>query len=152
MSFKNLTSDELAEVAEFFVVDVEAAGEKPTKKELLAALSSGDEPVTWEQYNDIYLKAKASGMDKNAQVEKEKEETAKDAEEASKTKPAEPKDTSNYVLIKYDRQNPTFEVVGYSFTRRHPFASVPPETAEYLVRNIEGFRLALPSEVADYYN
>lgn len=153
MSFSNLNRDELLEVVEFFVVDVDSADpEKPSKKELVAALAAGDDPVTWDQYKEIFLKAKESGQHKNDEVEREK----KEAEEAAKARateaPVEEVDTSDYVLIKYDRQNPTYEIVGYTFNKRHPFASVPPETAEYLVRNVEGFRLALPSEVADYYN
>lgn len=150
MSFKNLNVDELKDVAEFFVVDVEAADPEkgPSKKELLAALASGDDPVTWDQYKDIYVKAKEAGNDK-APTESGVDLTNAAAEEEEKV---EAVDTSDYVLIKYDRKNPTYQVVGYTFTRRHPFASVPPEVAEYLVRQIEGFRLALPSEVTDYYN
>lgn len=150
MSFKNLNVDELKDVAEFFVVDVEAADPEkgPSKKELLAALASGDDPVTWDQYKDIYVKAKEAGNDK-APTESGVDITNAAAEEEEKV---EAVDTSDYVLIKYDRKNPTYQVVGYTFTRRHPFASVPPEVAEYLVRQIEGFRLALPSEVTDYYN
>lgn len=148
MSFNSLNKDELAKVAEFFQKDVVAANEDkgPSKNELLAALASdadGSDPVSWEDYNDIYLKA-----EKPEVTEEEKPEPKVEA----KSKPVEDKkDTSNHVLIKYKRNNPTFEIVGYTFTTRHPFASVPPEVAEYLVRNIEGFSLALPSEVTDYY-
>jgi hypothetical protein len=151
MSFQSLKVDELKDVADFFVVDVEAADEEhgPTKKELLAALAAGDEPVTWEQYKDIYLVAKQSD---NTAAEPENATDADAHAEAAEAVAAEPRDASNDVLIKYERKNPTYEVVGYTFTPKHPFASVPPEVAEYLVRNVEGFRLAMPSEVTDYYN
>ena len=148
MSFQQLNKDELADIAEFFVVDVEAAdAEKgPTKKELLAALAAGDEPVTFDQYKEIYLAAKASETPEV--VEQNSEELH---EPAPVNEPAEDVDTSDYVLVKFEGKNPTMEVVGYTFTVRHPFQSVPPRVAEYLVRNQPAFRLAMPSEVTDYY-
>lgn len=134
-----MTVNELKELAEFYVVDVEAKNEgKPTKKELLTALTESDQKIGDEDVEN-FLKAKKEEAPK-ADSEPKKEEEA-----------AEPVDTSNYVLVKYERKNPTFETIGYVFTTRHPFASVPPEVAEHLVRNMEGFRLALPSEAADYY-
>lgn len=142
MSFRDLKVDELAKVAEFFVVDVEAASDKPTKKELIAALNSGDDPVTWEQYTDIYLKA---------EVPDDLTEEVPVGKPVKATEPTEEVDTSDYVLVKYDRKNPTYQVVGYSFSKRHPFVAVPPEIAEYLILRQEGFRQALPSEVAEYY-
>ena len=158
MSFQNLKVDELKKVAEFFAVDVEPADadKGPTKKELLAALSDGDDPVTWEQYNDIYLKAVADGQDTTKGAEEAEKSDKKDKAEA-KDEPVEEKkvserDSEDQVLVKYERKNPTFEVVGYTFTQKHPFKSVPASVAEHLVRNVEGFRVALPSEVTEYYN
>lgn len=145
MSFSSLNKEELEKVAEFFVVDVEAADadKGPTKKELLAALASGDEPVTWDQYKDIYLKAVETGNAEPESVDDEEDVVV----EAKPDKYAD----SKRVIIKYDRKNPSYEVLGYTFSKRHPFASVPQEVAEHLVRNVEGFRLALESEVTDYY-
>jgi hypothetical protein len=152
MSFQNLNKDELQNVADFFVKDVEAADEDkgPTKKELIAALAAGDEddaPVTWEDYNDVYLPAKAEGADKPADPE---------AEELSDKKEPEPveeeEDDSPKVLVKMERKNPRFDIRGYTFTKDHPFHSVDEATAEYLVTKAEGFRLAMPKEVADFYN
>jgi len=146
MAFKDLNVEELQSVANFFAVEVEKADEKKsaTKAELIAALNAGDDPVTWEQYETIYLEAKADNQ----------LESDEDAEELVERDPVEvePIDTSNYVLVKYERNNPYFEAVGYAFNKRHPFASVPPEVATHLVRNVGGFRLALPDELADYYN
>lgn len=146
MSFSTLKVEDLKKVADFFVVDVEAADPEkgPTKKELLAALASGDEPVTWEQYKDIYLDAVNTG---NAEP-KETEDDDVPVTEPKVDKYAD----SDKVLIKYERKNPTFEVLGFVFTTRHPFATVPSEVADYLVRNVEGFRPAMPSELTDYYN
>ncbi len=142
MSFNKLRVEELKEIAEFFVVDVEAANEEhgPTKKELLAALASGDEPVTWEDYETIYTPAKEAAT------------PPKPAEAAKPAAKPEPVDTSGYVLVKMERSNPSYQALGYTFTSRHPYHSVPKEVAEHLVQNVDGFRLALESEVADYYN
>jgi hypothetical protein len=149
MSFKTLTAEELANVAEFFVVDVEVADpEKPAnKKELLAALAAGDEPVTWEQYNDIYLVAKEREAAAKAPVAPAPEVVTEVV-----VVPAEPVDTTDYILVKMDRHNFRYDIRGYSFTKKHPFQSVAPADAEYIIRNVEGFRQALPSEVTDYYN
>lgn len=140
MSFNSLKKDELAKVAEFFVVDVEAADPEkgPSKKELLAALAAGDDPVTWDQYKEVYLEA-------NPEVEEKQTPLAPSVPVAN---PAPQEDS---VPIRYIGNNGTLEVVGYTFTQAHPFASVPAPVAEYLVLKVEGFRMALPSEVADYY-
>lgn len=170
MSFQNLNKDELKEVTDFFVVDVEAADAEhgPTKKEYIAALAAGDEPVTWEQYKEIYVPAKESGQDKSREVILA-EEAAKAAEEAAKAEadkapavqeqaqaerdnPREEVPAEDEVLVKYERKNPSYQTRGYLFTQAHPYSSVPASVAEYLIRKEKGFRLALPSEVTDYYN
>lgn len=153
MAFESLNKDELAEVAEFFAKDVEVADEEKgaSKKELIAALASGDEddgdaPVTWDDYKNIYLEAKNTGEDK----------VKNDAPELTAVKEPEPVveevDDTPKILVKMERKNPRFDVRGYTFTKAHPFHSVDEKTAEYLVKNVDGFRLAMPSEVADFYN
>lgn len=56
------------------------------------------------------------------------------------------------VLIKYERLNPSFEILTYKFTSEHPFLLVRPEDADYIVRNIPGFRPALESEAQEFYS
>jgi hypothetical protein len=148
MDFKNIQPEELKELAEFFAIDVVAANpDKPTKKELVTALKTGEDPISDEDY-ETFKEAKATGQDKAPEVEELNAELA----QAKAEKPeAEVVDTSNYVLVKFEGNNPRIDLVGHTFYKRHPFASVDPETAEYIVRNHEGFRLALPSEVSDYY-
>ena len=158
MSFQNLKVDELKEVAEFFAVDVEAADEEKgaTKKELLASLAAGEDPVTWDQYKDIYLVAQNDPKPADPVLP----EVVKEEKVAKPVDRAEPpvissdddEEVGNNVLVKYERQNPTYEIVGYHFSVKHPFKSVPPEVAEHLIRNAQGFRLALPSEALDFYN
>jgi hypothetical protein len=156
MALKDLKADELKEVAEYFVVDVPAADEEnPTKKELLAALASGDDPVSWNDYNELFLPNKAKFEAALAEEKEEREEleeaAKKAAEEAAAKESVEEEDTSNYMVVKYNRKNPRFDVAGMTFTKAHPYRSVHPDTAAYLIRNVDGFTLALPEEVADYY-
>lgn len=155
MSFQNLNAAELKEVAEFFAVDVIAANEdKPTKKELVAALAAGDKPVTWDDYKDVFLVAKETGQDKAPEVKAA--EAAAKSEPDPKPRPVEEvkpvENEEERVLVKYERQNPSYEILGFTFTQKHPFKAVPISVAEHLIRNVEGFRLALPSEAVDYYN
>ena len=153
MSFQNLNKEELADIVEFFVLDVEVANPEKgaTKKELLAALAAGDEPVTQEDY-DTYLAAKASGTDKSRE-EKLEEAAKKDTpDEADEPEEAEPEDKSDWVLVKMERKNASYETSGFRFSQAHPFNSVPPHVAKYLVTKLGGFRLALSDEVTDYYN
>ena len=169
----------MTEVAEFFAIDVEAADEEkgPTKKELLAALAAGDEPVTNEDYKNVFLVAKENGQDKSkeakasvraAELAAEKEKAEADAKAAqSKVEPEgdEPRDDEpveeekseepkeDNMLLRYTRKNGTYEIYGQRFVKSHPFTSVPLSIAERLINeDPNGFRQALPSEVADYYN
>lgn len=146
MTFKNLNNDELALVADFFVKDVVSVKDAPTKKELLAALASGDPadendaPVTWEDYQNIFLPAQGDRKPAG------KDLTSSDIKEVKKVE-----EKYEPVLVKMERANPRFDIRGYTFTKEHPYRGVRPEDADYLVRFVEGFRLAAPSEVNDYY-
>lgn len=165
MSFQNLKQEELKDVAAFFQKDVKAAdAEKgPTKKELIAALASdddGSDPVTWDDYKNTYLESDVKKESDAAEAEKAKAEEADKAEAEEESKNAveeqeeaeEDEDAEDEVLVKYERRNPTWQVGKYTFTKAHPFKSVPASVAEALIKNSTGFRLALPSEVRDYYN
>lgn len=147
MSFQSLNKDELNEVAEFFVVDIIAADSEkgPSKNELIAALASGSEPVSWDDYKEVYLASKEKSVDKP--VVAPVETVVEEAPVASKSDV-----TENLVLVKMERRNNTYEVAGHVFTKAHPFASVSEDAAKYLVQKVKGFRLALSSEVTDYYN
>jgi len=178
MSLQNLNKGELQEVADFFAIEVEAADDEkgPTKKELLAALASGDEPVTDKDYKEVFLKAKETGKDKAPEVKRQEaieaaaekakakdDEKAADAAESSKSNEEEKApegeeksadaEQEELTLVRYERKNPTYEIHGHRFTKAHPFSSVPVSIAERLIKeDPRGFRLALPSEAADYYN
>lgn len=153
MSFQSLRVAELKQVVDFFVKDVEVANEDkgPTKKELLAALASddGQGPVTWEEYEETYLPAKQA-------EEAQKSEDVEDDPVVETPKAPSPDDEDSdveKVLVAYTGQNPRWDVIGFTFIKQHPFHSIPLAKAEWLIKNQpDRFRLAMPSEVTDYYN
>lgn len=141
----DLKVDELKKVAEFFAVEVEGANPEkgPSKNELLAALAAEEKPITFEDYQEIYLKANPPQVDNVVDL------TAIKPVEKEETKVA---DDEPRILIKMERANGRYDILGYTFTKDHPFHNVRQSDAEYIVRTIEGFRLAMPSELSDYYN
>lgn len=171
MSFTQLNKDELKELSEFYAVEVTAADDKkgPTKKEYLAALAEDD--ITEDDHRR-FLQAKQAGQDKSPEVKRleaeaeaalakntedktTEDKAAEDDEdalgEAEEAEDDEPQVKEDEVLVKYERKNGTWQAAGYTFTKAHPFASVPVSVAEFLIQKQKGFRLALPSEVTDYY-
>lgn len=131
MSFDTLKVSELKQIAEDFGVEVE---DLKGKKDLIAALS--DEGVTW----DIYKKTL-----------KDIEDEAEGVEVLPKFDPnkAQDKDT---VLVRMTRANFRYDIMGHTFTKDHPFVAMKEEDAQAIFDKEEGFRLATPKEVQDFYN
>lgn len=127
MSFSTMKVSQLKEVAEYFAVDLEGA---KTKNEIMAALE--EEGVSYEMY------AKFS--------EAETEEVEVPEKKAKKAPVGET------VLVRMDRENARFEINGYTFTREHPFVAMSEEDADFIFSIEEGFRMATPREVQEYYN
>jgi hypothetical protein len=50
------------------------------------------------------------------------------------------------------RQNPTYEIRGYRFTRQHPFVPVTEDDANWILENVEGFSIASPREAKEFYS
>lgn len=147
MAFKDLEVQDLARVAQFFAVDVVVADPDngPTKKELLAGLATGDEPVTWDQYEELYLPTAAQ-----YKLDDEIEEEEVLPEPPRVSKPEEAK--VNEIIIVMERENPRFDVRGHTFTKEHPYRPMDQKTAVFITRNYDGFRIADPEEVADFYD
>ena len=130
MSLESMKLAELKKVAEEFAVDLESA---KTKAEVLAALA--EEGVT----SDL--------IDNLKKVEREEIPPAPvftNAEDLSKD--------PGSALVKMERKNRSYETFGYSFSQEHPFAAMPMETAMEIFDTQEGFRLATPREVNEYYS
>lgn len=133
MSFETLKVSELKKIAEDFGVDTDGL---KGKADIVAALS--DEGVTWNVYSKTL---------------KDIEDNLEEIEIISAGKPdlkkENPEDT---VLVRMTRGNFRYDILGFTFTKEHPFVAMHKETAQEIFDREEGFRLATPAEVQDYYN
>jgi len=119
---------ELREVGDYFGVELEGL---KTKNEVISVLS--EEGITYEMYSK-FLGA-------------EKAEVDLPVKKTNKKPPAE-----SAVLVRMERENPAYEINGYTFTREHPYVVMSEEDAEFIFETQEGFRMATPREVQEYYN
>ena len=133
MSFDTLKVSELKKVAEDFGVEVENL---KGKKDIVAALA--DEGVTWA----VYAKT-IKDIDEN------KEEIETEVLPKFDPNKAQDKDT---VLVRMTRANFRYDIMGHTFTKDHPFVAMKEEDAQEIFDKEEGFRLATPKEVQDFYN
>lgn len=124
------------------------------REEAAAALAAAAEAKAEEEEKVEDKTAESTEDEQVAGTEETKEEVEADAAEALEVAEEQDEDegAEDEVLVKMERKNGTYEVAGYTFSKLHPFKSVPASVAERLVRDETGFRLALPSEVKDYYN
>jgi UDP-N-acetyl-D-mannosaminuronate dehydrogenase len=131
MSFDTLKVGELKTIAEDFGVET---SQLKNKQDIIAALS--EEGVTYSVYQKT-IKA------------------VEDAKEEVEVLPVfDPKSISaeDTVLVKMDRQNYRYDILSQTFTKEHPFVAVSKEIAQKIFDQEEGFRLATPKEVQDYYS
>jgi hypothetical protein len=133
MSFETLKVSELKKVAEDFGVEVEGAKNKAT---IIAALT--EEGVTWSVYAKTQNK-----------TDEDEEDTSMEILPRFDPKKSNPEDT---VLVKMDRANFRYDILGHTFTREHPFVAMDKDQAQAIFDNEGGFRLATPKEVQDFYN
>jgi hypothetical protein len=131
MSFETLKKEDLLKIAEEFGSDVKPSD---TKAVIIAALN--EDGVTWEQA---------------AQLDKQVAEKDAELKAEKKVADAEAKAQEAQTLLKMQRENGTYEVRGYRFTKTHPFAVVAESDAEWIVDNVEGFRYATPREAQEFY-
>jgi len=130
MSFDTLKVAELKVIATDFAVDTEGL---KNKKDIIAALA--EEGVTWSVYQSTV-----------EAIEKDTEEI----EILPKFDPkAQPEDT---LLVRMTRDNHRYDIHGYTFTKDHPFIAMSEDDAQKIFDTEEGFRLATPKEVQDFYN
>ena len=129
MSFDTLKVKELREIADSFGVELTV---KATKQEIIMALE--EEGVDFNTY------ARFSG------AEKVEVQPGPDAR-------PQPIDVSNpdVVLVKMVRDNMSYQVGNYVFSKEHPFVPMPTEHAQRLFDSSNGFILATPREVQEFY-
>lgn len=142
MSFQELNKDVLEQVAKEF--GVEWTVENPKKNQMLKDLK--EEGVTWAMYKAAF--PDPEDEDENEEEEQEEEQKPENKSGAAKEFTEKPKQ----VLVRMERENGTFQVRGYTFTRSHPFLPVGSDDADYLVNELGGFKIATPREVEEYYS
>jgi hypothetical protein len=130
MSFDTLKVAELKSIAEEFAVETEGL---KNKQDIIAALA--EEGVTYAVY----------------------EKTLKDVEDAKEEIEVLPvfdpkaERTEDTVLVMMTRANFRYDIMGHTFTQDHPFVAMHKDAAQEIFDKEEGFRLATPKEVQDYY-
>ena len=132
MSFLDLKISDLRKVADSFGVD--ASGAK-SKQEISALLE--EEGITYQMYS------------KFAGAEKEEIEIPAFEKEKREKKTVKKEDA---VLVRMDRDNHSYQALGYTFTREHPFVAMSEYDAQKIFDTQYGFRLATPREAQEYYS
>jgi hypothetical protein len=133
MSFDTLKVAELKKIAEDFAVDVESL---KNKNDVIAALS--EEGVTWAVYSKTIKK-----------LEEDSEDISEESLPKFDPKKDQPQDT---VLVRMTRANFRYDIMGHTFTKEHPFVAMDDKAAQAIFDKEEGFRLATPKEVQEFYN
>jgi hypothetical protein len=134
MSFETLKVAELRKIAEDFAVDTDGI---KNKADIIAALA--EEGVTWSVYQKTIK-----------DIEEAADEFSEDSEEIlPRFDPkAQAEDT---VLVRMTRENYRYDILGFTFTKEHPFVAMTEDDAQEIFDKEEGFRLATPKEVQEYY-
>lgn len=163
--FDDLEAEELYRSAvEDFALDV-SESEKDVKSILLAAFLEGG--VSWDDYvaqhpeiapEPIEEPAREAEVNRGGVLTSETIAPVSHAALSVEGEPVvvrvqeEPKYRANEkLLIKMERKNPLFETRGYKFTDTHPYQLMNPQDADWVMRNEDGFRQALPSELQEFY-
>lgn len=127
MSFVTLKKDDLLKVADTFGVDTE---DDWNRAQIISAL--GVDGVTWDMYQQS-LSVPPVPLPKSNST-------------------ASVFSQGDTVLLKMDRENGTYSVRGYKFTRDNPFLPVDEENANYILENVNGFHIASPREAEAFYS
>lgn len=142
-TFESMKVGELKEIALKKFPEDEEDIQGWTKNETLAALKEID--YTYGTYR--------------AELRAEEEAVAlANGEELPETPPEEPEETQaavksgEKILVRMRRENPSYEIYGYKFTKEHPFVAMSVEDAQLIFDTEDGFTPATPREAENYYN
>ncbi len=58
---------------------------------------------------------------------------------------------SDVILMKMERENPSYEIRGYKFTRDNPFSLVSSTDVDFILSHADGFKIASPREAKEFY-
>ena len=133
MSFETLKVAELKQIAEDFAVSTDGL---KNKADVIAALA--EEGVTYAVYAKT-LKSIEDESEVESQEVLPKFDPVKD----------QPEDT---VLVRMTRPNFRYDIMGFTFTKEHPFVAMKEDDAQKIFDVEEGFRLANPKEAQEFYS
>lgn len=166
MSFaENFNKDELAKIADEFVLDVEDADDEDELRAAVAGVKQEEIALSFPEFKDrLELETDEDDEEESALVTSDntpKKGAAKKAakkapaKKAAATKTAETKSKTvvpdDRTLLKMTRNNPVYEVRGYRFTRQMPYVFVKNEDVDFLIEVEGGFTVAKPSEVESFF-
>jgi len=135
MAFADMRLAELRDVCEKFGVEYEPGA---NKKDLLNLLEvDGVDFATWEKLYSPNPEAISNNKAK--------------ADDKTRVMAATQR-FSGQTVLKMTRKNPTFEVNGKFFTRDHPFVAMTEQEAQEIIDLVDGFQVASPREVEEYYS
>jgi hypothetical protein len=132
MSFDTLKIAELKKIAEDFGVSTD---ELKNKNDVIAALT--EEGVTWAVYQKTI---------------KDIEENLEEAPEPQTKFDPKKEISEDDVLVRMTRANFRYDILGFTFTKDHPFVAMKKDQAQAIFDKEEGFRLANPKEVQEFYS
>lgn len=149
MSFDRLKEADLRQVAETFGTDMPDPSEgtaKERKAAIVAALES--DGVTWEMWQEqLNLAAQEDTSDLLPEPEGPVEDVRAQVLATSKART----ELNGKVLVKMERANPRYDTQGFTFTKDHPYVLMSAEKAQAIFDYEEGFRMAQPREVEEFY-
>jgi UDP-N-acetyl-D-mannosaminuronate dehydrogenase len=131
MSFDTLKVAELKKIAEDFAVETTSL---KNKNDIIAALT--EEGVTWAVYEQTVKKIKEEAEEIEVTPRFDKNQ----------------KLTEDMVLVRMTRENFRYDIMGYTFTKDHPFVAMSSDKAQAIFDKEEGFRPATPKEAQDFYS
>ena len=132
MSFDTLKIAELKKIAEDFGVSTD---ELKNKNDVIAALA--EEGVTWAVYQKTI---------------KDVEDNLEEAPEPQAKFDPKKEISEDDVLVRMTRANFRYDILGFTFTKDHPFVAMNKDKAQAIFDKEEGFRLANPKEVQEFYS
>lgn len=136
MSFEQMNKLTLQDVCKEYGIETD----DKTKALLLADLA--EEGVTYEDYMKL---KEAPKVDPNEILEP----ATIQAQEAKKEME---QDDSKDVLVKMDRKNLRYDILGHTFTHEHPYVVMSEKQAQDIFDRQDGFRMATPREAENFYS
>jgi len=113
MSFETLKVAELREIAENFAVDTDGI---KSKADIIAALA--EDGVTWTVYQKTLEKIKDANEDVFS------------TEEVLPRLDPKSVNAEDTVLVRMTRENFRYDILGFTFTKEHPFVAMQEEQAQ----------------------